>query len=160
MDLETIQKLMEKMEKHKMTRLCLKEKSGFSIELERKHEASEICYRDSKVDQENVKKFQGNAPLPPQGKKTKEISKDDDKERKTFEVTSPMVGTFYATPSPDDPPFIKQGDLVNEDTIVCIIEAMKVMNEVKAGKKGKIVEVYVDNGCSVEFGTKLFCIEV
>jgi len=71
-------------------------------------------------------------------------------------VTSPMVGTFYLTPAPDEPSFIKVGDKVEKDTVVCIIEAMKVMNEVKAGISGTVVEILVENGHPVEFGTKLF----
>jgi acetyl-CoA carboxylase biotin carboxyl carrier protein len=71
-------------------------------------------------------------------------------------VTAPLVGTFYAAASPDDPHFVKVGDRVEENTVVCIIEAMKVMNEVKAGISGTIAEVLVDNSHPVEFGTKLF----
>ncbi|HJZ12173.1 MAG TPA: biotin/lipoyl-containing protein, partial [Acidobacteriota bacterium] len=72
--------------------------------------------------------------------------------------TSPMVGTFYTSPSPDDPVFVKVGDRVEEDTIICIIEAMKVMNEVKAGMKGQVAEVLIENAHPVEFGTKMFLI--
>jgi acetyl-CoA carboxylase biotin carboxyl carrier protein len=71
-------------------------------------------------------------------------------------VTSPMVGTFYSASSPDDPPFVKVGDKVDKDTVVCIIEAMKVMNEIKAGISGMVAEVLVQSGHPVEFGTKLF----
>ena len=71
-------------------------------------------------------------------------------------VTSPMVGTFYVTPAPDEPALVKSGDKVEPNTVVCIIEAMKVMNEVKAGMTGTIVDVLVENGHPVEFGTKLF----
>jgi len=71
-------------------------------------------------------------------------------------VTSPMVGTFYASPSPDDPHFVKVGDKIDKQTVVCIIEAMKVMNEVKAGVSGTVAEILVENGHPVEFGTKLF----
>lgn len=74
-------------------------------------------------------------------------------------VTSPMVGTFYSSPSPNDPPFIKIGDRVSQDTVICIIEAMKVMNEVKAGSSGIIKEIMCKNAQPVEFGTKLFSIE-
>lgn len=70
-------------------------------------------------------------------------------------VTSPMVGTFYSSPGPDQPAFVKVGDKVNENTIVCIIEAMKVMNEVKAGVSGVIAEIMADNSQPVEFGTRL-----
>ena len=70
-------------------------------------------------------------------------------------VTSPMVGSYYAAPSPDAPPFVKVGDWVDENTIVCIIEAMKVMNEVKAGASGLVAEILADSAQPVEFGTKL-----
>lgn len=74
-------------------------------------------------------------------------------------VTSPMVGTFYSGSAPDEPPFVKVGDKVNHNTVVCIIEAMKVMNEVKASIEGVVVEILVENGHPVEFGSKLFRIE-
>lgn len=70
-------------------------------------------------------------------------------------VTSPMVGTFYSSPSPDEPPFVKVGDKIEKHTVVCIIEAMKVMNEVKAGVSGTVAEVLVESGHPVEFGSKL-----
>jgi acetyl-CoA carboxylase biotin carboxyl carrier protein len=71
-------------------------------------------------------------------------------------VTSPMVGTFYSAPSPEDPSFVKPGDRVEKNTVVCIIEAMKVMNEIKANVTGTVAEVLVEAGQPVEFGTKLF----
>jgi len=72
------------------------------------------------------------------------------------EITSPMVGTFYRAASPESPPFIDVGQEVNEDTVVCIIEAMKVMNEIKAEVKGVIAEVVAENGKPVQFGQALF----
>ena len=67
-----------------------------------------------------------------------------------------MVGTFFPSPAPDQSCFVTPGDTVKEDTVLCIIEAMKVMNEVKAGIAGVIEEVLVENNQPVEFGTKLF----
>jgi len=67
-----------------------------------------------------------------------------------------MVGTFYAASSPDSDPFVKVGDVVNDESVVCIIEAMQVMNEIKAELKGTIVEVCVKNAQPVEFGQVLF----
>jgi acetyl-CoA carboxylase biotin carboxyl carrier protein len=72
------------------------------------------------------------------------------------EITSPMVGTFYRGASPESPPFIDVGQEVNEDTVVCIIEAMKVMNEIKAEVRGVIAEVVAENGKPVQFGQALF----
>jgi acetyl-CoA carboxylase biotin carboxyl carrier protein len=74
----------------------------------------------------------------------------------TREITSPMVGTFYRAASPESPPFIEVGQEVNEDTVVCIIEAMKVMNEIKAETNGVIAEVVAENGKPVQFGQALF----
>ena len=71
-------------------------------------------------------------------------------------VTSPMVGTFYRSPSPDSPSFVEEGASVNEDTVLCIIEAMKVMNEIKADCSGEVVKILVANGEAVEYGEPLF----
>ena len=71
-------------------------------------------------------------------------------------ITSPMVGTFYSSPSPESDAYVKSGDNVSNDTIVCIIEAMKIMNEIQAEQSGSIAEVLVENGQPVEYGQKLF----
>jgi acetyl-CoA carboxylase biotin carboxyl carrier protein len=73
-------------------------------------------------------------------------------------ITSPMVGTFYRAPSPEAPAYAEVGQQVDEETVVCIIEAMKVMNEIKAEVKGVITEVLIDNAKPVEFGQKLFAV--
>ena len=74
------------------------------------------------------------------------------------QIVSPMVGTFYRSPSPDSPPYIDVGQEVKEETVVCIIEAMKVMNEIKAEVNGVVVEVLAQNGKPVEFGKPLFVV--
>ncbi len=73
-------------------------------------------------------------------------------------VTAPMVGTFYTAPSPDSPIYAKVGDSIGDDTVVCIVEAMKVMNEIEADVSGTIVEILVKNAEPVEFGQKLFAV--
>ena len=75
-------------------------------------------------------------------------------------ITSPMVGTFYRAPSPDAPPYADIGKAVDEEAVVCIVEAMKVMNEIKAEVKGVIVDVLVENAKPIEFGQKLFAVRV
>ena len=72
------------------------------------------------------------------------------------EIKSPMIGTFYRSPSPESAPYIEVGAEVNPDTVVCIIEAMKVMNEIKAEAKGVITQVLVENAKPVEFGQPLY----
>jgi len=74
-------------------------------------------------------------------------------------IESPLVGTFYAAPSPDMDPFVKVGDKVTPDTVICIIEAMKVMNEVKAEKSGVVKEIVAQNGQPVEYGQILMVLE-
>ena len=75
------------------------------------------------------------------------------------EIKSPMVGTFYKAPSPDSPSYVKPGDEIEEGQVVCIIEAMKLMNEIKSEVKGKLISVLVENADPVEFGQPLFLIE-
>ena len=74
-------------------------------------------------------------------------------------ITSPMVGTFYASPSPDSPPFVKEGDTVRKGQTLCILEAMKIMNEVEAEFDCKILEVLVQDGQPIEYDTALFRVE-
>jgi len=76
------------------------------------------------------------------------------------EIVAPMIGTFYAASAPDSPPFVDIGQEVTEEDTVCIIEAMKIMNEIKADVKGKIVKVLAENGKPVEFGQPLFLVEL
>jgi acetyl-CoA carboxylase biotin carboxyl carrier protein len=78
----------------------------------------------------------------------------------TKDIKSPMVGTFYRTPSPEAASYIEIGSKVTEDTVVCIIEAMKVMNEIKAEVRGTITEILLENGKPVEFGKPLFRVKL
>ena len=75
------------------------------------------------------------------------------------EIVSPMVGTFYASPDPNSPEFVKVDDEVSDDTTVCIIEAMKIFNEIKAQCNGSIIKVLVSSGDPVEFGQPLFLVK-
>lgn len=83
-----------------------------------------------------------------------------DSETKTDEdlhkIPSPIVGTFYRSPAPDKEPYVKEGAVVSPDTIVCIVEAMKLMNEIEAEVSGEVVKIYVENGQPVEYGQPLF----
>ncbi|MCB2154039.1 acetyl-CoA carboxylase biotin carboxyl carrier protein [bacterium] len=86
-----------------------------------------------------------------------EPPKDEDANLK--KITAPMVGTFYRAPSPESLPFIEVGDRVDEDTVMCIIEAMKLMNEIKAEVRGVVRKVLVENGQPIEYGQPMFAIE-
>lgn len=74
-------------------------------------------------------------------------------------IESPMVGTFYTSPSPDEDPYVRVGDKVKPETVVCIVEAMKLFNEIEADQAGEIVEVHVENGELVEYGQPLFSVK-
>jgi len=97
--------------------------------------------------------------LPMSSTKKESSSAREDKFRKTVEIKAPMVGTFYSSPAPDEPPFIDIGAKVEPGQVVCIIEAMKLMNEIKSEVKGKVVEILAENGNPVEFGQTLFLVE-
>lgn len=73
-----------------------------------------------------------------------------------YKITSPIVGTFYRSPSPDKEPYVKEGSQVSSETTVCIVEAMKLMNEIQAETSGEVVKIYVENGQPVEYGQPLF----
>lgn len=81
---------------------------------------------------------------------------DESQDQDLHIIASPIVGTFYRSPSPSADPFVKIGSNVENDTVVCIIEAMKLMNEIQAEAAGEVVKVYVENGQPVEYGQPLF----
>lgn len=162
MELDQIKELMASVENSKIKRISLK-KGDFELQIEKEDSHPPIhtvvsaghsprsMFAGEGVSSESV--FHVEHPHSKAEKKnprgTEAISEG------TF-VTSPMVGTFYIYPAPDQPAFVKVGDTVDENTVVCIIEAMKVMNEVKANVRGTIAEILVDNAHPVEFGTKIF----
>jgi acetyl-CoA carboxylase biotin carboxyl carrier protein len=86
------------------------------------------------------------------------VSKPAD-EKKTFTVNSPFVGTFYRSASPDSPVFVDVGQVVKKGQVLCIVEAMKLMNEIEAEQPGRLIEVLVQNGSPVEYGEPLFRLE-
>jgi len=92
------------------------------------------------------------------GQKAPEKTAETAIEEKLESINSPMVGTFYQAPTPESDPFVQIGDTVNSDSAVCIIEAMKVMNEIKAGLTGTIEKVLVKNGEALEFGQPMFLV--
>lgn len=156
MELKQIKELMTAMERAGIKKMRIKEKTGFELDLERQddgattHHAPPPHYYEhprfvAPVHHHPVR--EEAAPPPPPAPKEEKGGKY---------ISSPMVGTFYSCSSPDDPPFLKVGDQIDENTVVCIIEAMKVMNEVKSGVSGTVAEILVENAHPVEFGTKIF----
>lgn len=144
---------MSAMEHSRIKRVVLK-REDFEIEIERECMQAAVALAPS-VAAVHPSALPSSTPqlsvLP--------VAKEVAKEEEGLFVTSPMVGTFYTSPSPENPPFVKIGDQITEETVVCIVEAMKVMNEVKAGVKGLVSEILLKNGEPVEFGTRMFKIQ-
>lgn len=88
-----------------------------------------------------------------------EVKAVETQDANLHKIVSPMVGTFYASPNPDSPAYVKAGDKVGKDSVVCIVEAMKLFNEIEAEVSGQIVEVLVENGQLVEYGQPLFLVK-
>ena len=135
MDLKDIKAIVDLMEKNGLTTFEM-EKGGFRIALSKGAVAGPaVSYAPAPI------------AAPAEAAAPAASGKD---------IASPMVGTFYTSPSPESPPFVKVGQKVTPDTVVCIIEAMKVMNEIKAEVSGTITEVAAENGQPVQFGQALF----
>lgn len=149
MDLKEVKELIDRIESGKLTKFILK-RGDFELHLEKEVRSYAVA---APVVQEEA--FQSE--LPQKGERGG-VKHPEPVQSGVF-VKSPMVGTFYASPAPDQPNFVKVGDTVQENTVVCIIEAMKVMNEVKAGVVGKVLEILIDNSQPVEFGSRLFRIQ-
>lgn len=151
-DLEKLQQLMELMEKHGLTELSLKN-SGQLWRLRRGgHEAVPVmappapAYAPPPAPSGPPPSGSGSEPAPPAAETG-------------LVIKSPTVGTFYAAPSPDDPPFVSVGSKVQPDTTVCTVEAMKVFNPIPAEVSGTIAAVLVNNGDAVEFDQPLFRVD-
>lgn len=145
---------MDLIEKVKNLILLMNENNLAEIEVE--EEAAKI-----RLKKNNLDSIQTSINLPDMKPSLQEGSTKyltSKKDSSAAEVVAPMVGTFY-TSAPGADAYVNIGDDVNEETVVCIIEAMKIMNEVKAEIKGKITEIMVENGTAVEYGQPLFCVE-
>jgi len=139
-------------------------------ELEIENEGSRLCIRKpNRTEAVNVQPAQpapaqiapapAPAPAPAKDAPAEAAGTDRDVSREGLHaIVSPMVGTFYRAPAPDAPPFVNVGDKVTEKTVVCILEAMKLMNPLEAEVRGEIVEILVENGQLVEFGQPLFLV--
>jgi acetyl-CoA carboxylase biotin carboxyl carrier protein len=146
-DLKEIKAIIDLMKKHGLSVFEI-EKEGFRLKLEKGPSVEAAAAVPPPVAAEP--KAASSAPeAAPAGLKAIESVP-------LREIVSPMVGTFYRSASPDSAPFVDVGKSVTEDTVVCIIEAMKVMNEIKAETSGIIAEVLAENGKPVQFGQVLF----
>jgi acetyl-CoA carboxylase biotin carboxyl carrier protein len=147
LDLDDIKAIIDLMKQNDLAVFKL-EREGFKLELEAQRPVAPVIAATA---------------VPPAAIPTQTVpanvtgsSGTGEEKSKLKEIVSPMVGTFYRAPSPDSAPYVQPGQEINEEAVVCIIEAMKVMNEIKAEVRGVIVEVLVENGTPVQFGQPLF----
>ena len=142
MDLDRIQELLKLMKSHGLEEIEI-EDNDFRVRLKKESQGVAVT----------VPQVAASAALAPAGgPATDDLAESPDH----FMITSPIVGSFYRSPSPDAEPFVEVGDPVSPDKIVCIVEAMKVMNEVKAEIPGVIEKILVESGKPVEYGQPLF----
>ena len=152
MDLKAIKQVVELMKRSELSEFELEEE-GFKLRLTRKgSEAPQVIQAVAPVAAPAAQPLASAAPAAAPA--ASESAPAENPNLST--ITSPMVGTFYAAASPDSPSFVKVGQKTDADTVVCIIEAMKVMNEIQAELSGTIVECLVENGQAVEYGQPLF----
>jgi len=98
----------------------------------------------------------GAEPAAPESSKPRDTSSEAGRGEDLYVIKSPIVGTFYGSPTPGAPPFVKAGDRVEQGQVLCIIEAMKMMNEIEAEVAGEVIRILVENGQPVEYGEPLF----
>lgn len=147
MDLERIKSVIDLMREHELNEFSIEDKD-FKLSLKRGGPATMMGMPMMAAPQMAPAPAAASAPAP-------EAPAEDP----STPIPSPLVGTFYRAGSPDADPFVAVGTRVNKDTVVCIIEAMKVMNEIKAETSGVIKKVLVENATVVQFGQPMFLIE-
>lgn len=155
LNLEQMKDLIELFEGSDLTEISVSQ-DDYEVTLKKESGSSAKPVQDEKTLKRVVQSQEEEADRVEEGGEADSggEEKDTAEEDGVF-VTSPIVGTFYRSPSPDDPPYVEVGDEVSEGDTVCIVEAMKVMNEVKADAGGEVLEIHADDGDPVEYGQKL-----
>lgn len=141
MELEDLKEIIELLKETDITELQL-EKDGTKVRIKREKILSPV--------EVPIQKFSGLY---------EKVTSETGEETRLITVTSPIVGSFYRSPSPEAPPFVEVGSRIKKGQVLCIIEAMKLMNEIESEVEGVIVKILVENGHPVEYGEPLFLIE-
>lgn len=146
MEYEKIKQLMDDMGNSKLTSLDIEFPDGIKIKMEKSNSKQVVVTNaEEQVITEDVNNNNNT-----------EINLKQEVKEEGNIVKSPMIGTFYMRPSPDSSPFVEVGKEIKKGTVLCIIEAMKLMNEIESEYEGKIVEIYVKDGEAVDYGKPLF----
>lgn len=149
MNIKEIKEMLNLMNDNSLVELEI-EKDGMRIRLKKGSPQADMTSAPIVIERQKV----------PEAEKSREAANVTEKAAtNSVEIKAPMVGTFYRAPAPEAPPYVEIGQVIEPGQVICIIEAMKLMNEIKSEIKGKVVEVMVDNAEPVEFGQSLFLIE-
>ncbi len=153
MDLNLIRKLVKLIDSSEVTDLEIEE-NGLRVKIAKKIRGVKA------ITQPQILPHSQTVPLASAAQKSEEsgTTKEESKE-KLHEVHSPIVGTFYRAPAPDADPYAQVGDTISQGTVLCIVEAMKLMNEIESDVSGKIVKILVENGKPVEYNQPLFLVQ-
>jgi acetyl-CoA carboxylase biotin carboxyl carrier protein len=155
MDLKYLQKVIKMLDSSELAEIEIEEE-GTKLRLS-KPRPKVISGMTQMISQPQAAPLQQAAPV---AATTVSVEKTEEKlGENLYEVKSPMVGTFYRTPSPDADAYVKPGDSVKIGDVICIIEAMKLMNEIESEVSGKVVKILVENGTAVEYDQPLMLIE-
>ena len=155
MDLKQIKQIIDLMKRSELTEFAVEEE-GFKLKIRRGLNGAPVVTSNGGPSPSVPEP----APAPAAAPASPSIASGEDREESGIAyIKAPMVGTFYRSPSPESPPFIELNAKVAENTVVCIIEAMKIMNEIQAEAKGTILDVLIENGQPVEYGQRLFKIK-
>lgn len=153
MDLNLVKKLVKILENSQLTDLEIEE-AGTRIKISKNIQVVQVPQNVVPLVQQQAPSAATEAP---KTEVKKETSFED--ESKLHTIKSPIVGTFYRAPAPDADPYVQVGDTVSVGTVLCIVEAMKLMNEIESDVNGKIVKILVENGKPVEYNQPLFLIQ-
>ncbi|MFH1753170.1 MAG: acetyl-CoA carboxylase biotin carboxyl carrier protein [Candidatus Omnitrophota bacterium] len=149
MNIKEIKEMIDLMNKNDLNELEI-EKDGMKVRLKKTGGVLTQQFMDERAAAQQAMP----QALTKEAARTAEV-----KAKNTIDIKSPMVGTFYSAPSPEAPPFVSIGTTIEKGQVICIIEAMKLMNEIKSDVKGKVVDILVENADPIEFGQTLYLIE-
>jgi acetyl-CoA carboxylase biotin carboxyl carrier protein len=163
LDLKQIKQIIDLMKRSELTEFAVEEE-GFKLKIRRGHNGAPLVTSSGGMGAPYpaVPEATGNpgAAAPAAALAAATPAGGGEKEEPgIIYIKAPMVGTFYRAPSPESPPYVEVNSKVSENAVVCIIEAMKIMNEIQAEVKGAVVEILVENGQPVEYGQRLFKIK-
>lgn len=158
MDLEYIKKLVRLLDSTSLTSIEIEE-DGKYIKLKKESKIPKLVTTQINPQSQIVENM-NTISVPAKTETVKQETKEEKSSSKLHEIKSPIVGTFYRAPTPEADSYVRVGDKISVGSVMCIIEAMKLMNEIESDVAGKLIKILVENGTPIEYGQPLFLIEV